>query len=62
MPTYESGSLRFKHKDGSTYTIDKPLKATTAHEAHQERQRIIDREKAKGNSYSGGGCVRQKNR
>ena len=62
MPTYESGSLRFKHKDGSTYTIEKPLKASSAHEAVQERQHIIDREKAKGSSYSGGGTVRQKNR
>lgn len=62
MPNYESGHLRFKHKDGSTYTIDKPLRANTAHEALQERQRIIDKEKAKGNSYSGGGSVRQKNR
>lgn len=62
MPDFDSGTLRFKHKNGSSYTVDKHLKANNAHEATEERNLIIEKEKAKGNIYLGGGTVRQKNR
>lgn len=61
MPLFSSGKLNFTKSDGTHYSVEKNFNANSAHEATTMRQEIINREKDKGNRYTGGGSAKKYN-